>query len=167
MYPHMKKTFGTFAIAIAATLLLGAGCVATPAMPTPTPTPMPTTTPIPPVTTTRTITYVISKADPTKYCNGVDMDTAGYRKTITTQVTTTTPSGDGSDIELVKTTIGLATTGMCHAALTQLDVTVDNGTVTIPPIDGWSGVSISMCSCKPEVEVNLLRLPRINKVIWK
>lgn len=95
------------------------------------------------------------------------MDTAGYRKTITTQATTTTPPGDGSDIELVKTTIGLATTGMCQTVLKQLDITVNNGTVTIPPIDAWAGISISMCSCKPQVEVNVLRLPRVNNVVWK
>jgi hypothetical protein len=124
--PHMKTTFGTFALAIAATFLLGAGCVATPVLPTPTPTstptPTPTTTPIlPPTTTTRTLTYLVSRVDTTKYCNGVDMDTAGYRKTITTQATTTTPPGDGSDTELVKTTFGLATTGMCQTVMKQLN----------------------------------------------
>ena len=38
--------------------------------------------------TTHTINYLISPEDTTKYCNGVDMDTDGYRKTITVQMTT-------------------------------------------------------------------------------
>jgi len=36
-----------------------------------------------------------------------------------------------------------------------------------PPIPGWAGICIAMCTCKPEVEVNLLRLPGISKVVWE
>jgi hypothetical protein len=117
-------------------------------------------------TPVQTITYLISPADSTKYCNGVDMDSAGYQKTITTERTTSTPELNTTILQLIKATINAATTGMCREALNQTSITESNGVVTISPLEGWAGVSITMCSCKPQVEVNLLRLPGITKVVW-
>lgn len=114
---------------------------------------------------TSSLTYLVSKEDTTKFCNGVDMDSAGYRKTIVTSITTDTPAMTQS--ELIKKTLDLATTGMCRTVLGQLDVSVSSSIAYIPPIDGWAGVSITMCSCKPQVEVNLLRIPGIKEVIWQ
>jgi len=114
----------------------------------------------------QTITYLISKSDSTKYCNGADMDSAGYQKTIITERTTSTPELNTTVLQLIKSTINAATTGMCREALNQVNITENNGVVSIPPIEGWAGISIAMCSCKPQVEVNLLRLPGITKVLW-
>ena len=116
---------------------------------------------------TSTISYLISKEDPTKYCNGADMDSAGYRKTIITEATTTAPKANMTETELVKNTIIAATTGMCQDVMKQLDFKVTSGTAYIPPIEGWAGVSITMCSCKPQVEVNVLKIPGIKQVIWE
>lgn len=116
---------------------------------------------------TLTITYLISKEDRTKYCNGADMDSAGYKKTIIIEATTTTTEADKTETELIKNTIIAATAGMCQNVMKQLDFKVASGTAYIPPIDGWAGMSIVMCSCKPEVEVNLLRIPGIIQVIWE
>lgn len=117
-------------------------------------------------TATTTISYFISPEETTKYCNGDDMDSAGYEKTITIEKSTSTAEINPTKTQIIKTVIDAATTGMCHTVLSQLDITENNGVVSIPPIEGWAGVSITMCSCKPQVEVNLLKLPGITQVIW-
>jgi len=113
-----------------------------------------------------TTSYLVSTADKLKFCNGADMDSDGYRKTITKEVIATI-SGNATMAQTAKNIAVLATDGQCQEALTQLEFTVDGDTVTIPPIDGWAGISIAMCSCKPEVEVNLLRLPGIKHIVWE
>jgi len=122
--------------------------------------------PIISTTSVQQITYLVSPEDPTKYCNGEDMDSIGYQKTITHQESTSTPLANPSKLEIIKTVLNAATTGMCHDALNQADIREDNGVVYIPPFDGWAGISITMCSCQPQVEVNLLQIPDITKVVW-
>lgn len=155
----MKNPLGKLVFGLTTLIFLGAGCISSPENQV-----------LKPVNTKseqRVITYLISKEDTIKYCNGVDMDSAGYRKTITIEKTTTTPKGDGTETELVKAVLGFATTGMCQDVMKQLDLKVASGMVYIPQIDGWAGIGITMCSCVPQVEVNLLRLPGIQKVIWQ
>ena len=121
----------------------------------------------PPVATSTVINYLISKEDPLKYCNGADMNSDAFRKTITAPMSSTTPEINLTEAQLAKKTAILSTSGMCQDVLRQLgDFTVASSTVSIPPIDGWAGVSIVMCYCQPQVEVNLLRLPGITKVVW-
>ncbi len=116
-------------------------------------------------TSTQTVTYLTSPDDTTNYCNGQNMNSAEYRKTITIPVTTTT-AANLSQTELVKFVLNAATTGMCQAVLRQSNISVANGVVTIPPFDGWAGISIALCSCQPQVEVNALNIPGITKVVW-
>ncbi|HZJ40740.1 MAG TPA: Gmad2 immunoglobulin-like domain-containing protein [Candidatus Saccharimonadales bacterium] len=113
-----------------------------------------------------TITYLVSQEDTTKYCNGEDMNSADYQKTIITKESTTTLEANPTRIKVIKTILNAATTGMCNTVLGQLDITENNGIVYIPQIEDWAGISIAMCSCKPQVEVNLLQIPGITKVIW-
>lgn len=113
----------------------------------------------------QSVTFLVSPEDATKYCNGVDMKSDEYRQTITVPVITTTPA-NLTQTELVKFVVNAATTGMCQTALNQADISVANGVVQIPPLDGWAGISIALCSCQPQVEVNLLRLPGITNVSW-
>ncbi len=115
---------------------------------------------------TQVISYLVSTEDPTKYCNGDNMDSAGYRETITIPKSTSTPELAPTKLQIIKATIDAATTGMCRDAMDQLDITENNGTVYIPPIDAWAGVSIVMCYCKPQVEVNVLHIPGIKDVVW-
>jgi hypothetical protein len=118
--------------------------------------------------TSTVITYLISSEDPLKYCNGADMDSAGFRKTITVEMSSTTPETNLTLAQLAKKTAILATNGMCQTVLQQGgDFTVASSTVQIPPIEGWAGVSIVMCYCQSQVEVNMLCLPGITKVVWK
>jgi hypothetical protein len=118
------------------------------------------------------ITYLISKESTTKYCSGDTTDNSdAYRKTITTEVESNIPaasvtSGAISPTDLVKQILALAA-NCGQANLSSLDIKVVNGVVEIPPIDGWAGISITMCSCIPQVEVNLLHLPGITKVVWE
>ncbi len=155
----MKNVIGKLVLVLTAIVFLGAGCVALQKNQTPKPAET--------KNDQRTIKYLISNEDTTKYCNGADMSSIGYRKTITKEETTTTAKGDGTEAELVKSILSVATTGMCQNVMKQLDFKVASGTVFIPPIEGWAGVSITMCSCVPQVEVNLLQMPGIQKVIWQ
>jgi hypothetical protein len=117
--------------------------------------------------TQQSVTYLISEQDETLYCNGDDMDSDGYRKTITKEVTALVPKGNGTQAALAKAILGLATKGNCRTTLMQSTITISNGIVFIPAMDGWAGISIAMCSCTPQVEVNMLRLPGITKVVWQ
>ncbi|MCX6779810.1 MAG: hypothetical protein NT034_01365 [Candidatus Magasanikbacteria bacterium] len=114
----------------------------------------------------KTISYLVSPEETIKYCNGVDMDSDGYRSTITQEKTTFTTEANPTTNQIIKSVVNAATTGMCNTVLNQLNITEKNGIVTIPTIEGWAGISITMCSCKPQVEVNLLRLPGITNVVW-
>lgn len=118
-------------------------------------------------TPVKTLTYLSSTTDSTKYCNGVQMDSAGYKKTVTVEHATSTLEDNPTPTQLVKETIHAATVGMCRTVLDQLAITVSDGVVTIPAIDGWAGSSIVMCSCKPLVETNVLRIPGISGLIWQ
>ncbi len=114
-----------------------------------------------------TLTYLSSTAKATDYCNGADMDSAGYKKTITVENTTSTLVTNPTQLQLVKETIRAATVGMCRTVLDQAQIKIENSVVTIPPLDGWAGSSITLCSCKPMVETNVLRIPGMTKVVWE
>lgn len=94
------------------------------------------------------------------------MDSAGYRASLTVAHTGTIAKANPTTEEIIRATIDAATTGMCHTVMSQTSITEKNGVVTIAPIDAWAGVSITMCSCKPQVEVNILQIPGMKKVIW-
>lgn len=113
------------------------------------------------------LSYVVSPVDATTYCDGAKMDSEGYRKTITVEKTTSTPAENPTKAQLVKATILAATTGMCNTVMGQATITEKNGTIFIPPIGAWAGVSITMCSCRPIVETNVLRIPGVTKVVWQ
>jgi len=156
-----------FAAVIATIAFLAAGC----SLPTPSASMSKPISAVPPVSTkaatSTTISYLVSREDTNKYCNGADMNSAAYRQTITVPMSSTTLETNLTEAQLAKETAILATSGMCQEVLRQLpDFTVASGTVEIPPIEGWAGVSIVMCYCQPQVEVNLLRLPGITKVSW-
>lgn len=114
-----------------------------------------------------TISFLSSKEVSTKYCNGADMDSVGYQKTITVEHMTSTLEKNPTPLQIVKETLHAATTGMCQTVLDQLNIMEKDGTVTIPPMEGWAGVSITMCTCKPIVETNILRIPGMTKVVWQ
>ena len=115
----------------------------------------------------QTISYLVSSSSSQPFCNGDQMDSVGYQKTLTVTMTTSTAEVHPTLVQRVRETLSAATTGMCRTALNIPSVTVENGTVTIPPIDGWAGISMAMCSCKPEVETNLLRISGVASVVWK
>ncbi len=112
-------------------------------------------------------TVLVSDEDTTKYCNGTVMDSDGYRKTIIKIQPFVPAPASVSQADRLRAVLAASTTGMCKTIITGLDVTVNDGAAHIPPIDGWAGVSITMCSCKPQVEVNLLRQPGITSVVWE
>lgn len=114
----------------------------------------------------RTMTVLVSVESPSAYCNGEQMDSDGYRKTLTREKAIDLPPEGANDTELVRAVLDAATQGMCHTVMRQLNYRNDAGTLHVPRFDGWAGVSITMCSCKPEVEVNFARIPGVTRVVW-
>lgn len=113
------------------------------------------------------LTYLSSTKDRLDYCNGSISDSDGYRKTITHKVITHTVIDKMTPNELAKATVLAATSGKCHRIMEQTTIKVTGNTAYIAPIDGSAGISITMCSCRPEIEVNLLQLEGINKVVFE
>jgi hypothetical protein len=120
-----------------------------------------------PVTTT--ISYLTSADDFTKYCNGGDMNGAGYKKSLTEVKTLTIPGTNLSQTELIKQTVIAASNAANLSDITLSDpnfLKISGNTAYIEPIDGWAGVSIFLCAWQPLVEVNILQFPEIKKVEW-
>jgi hypothetical protein len=117
------------------------------------------------------VSIVLPTADRLKFCNGGDMDSAGFRKTITKNDTVIIPGANLDASQLASQMLVLAAqkADMTFPQSTENPLTyvkVTNQTAYIQPTDGWAGVSISLCAWQPFVEVNLLQLPGIKKVVW-
>ncbi|MCX6745427.1 MAG: hypothetical protein NTX00_00215 [Candidatus Parcubacteria bacterium] len=117
------------------------------------------------------ISFLVPTQDPLKYCNGADMDSEGFRKTITNEVTRTIFETNLTEDQLANKTLELAAQ---EAKMNFPQSTTDptgymkvlGDTSYIQPTDGWAGVSIFMCAWKPFVEANLLKLSNIKNVVW-
>jgi hypothetical protein len=107
---------------------------------------------------------LVSNAQRTDFCDGERLDSDGYRKTLTQERNIVLPRD--SDTERVRAVIDAATAGQCKQVMRQLNYRLEQGTLHIPPFDAWAGVSIVMCSCRPELEVNLKRLPGVTRLVW-
>lgn len=114
----------------------------------------------------RTMTVLVSSEASTTYCNGEQMDSAGYRKTLTREKRIELPPEGATATEVARAVLAAATEGMCNTVMSQLEYRREDGALHIPPFDAWAGVSITMCSCQPEVEVNLARIPGVTRVVW-
>ena len=112
------------------------------------------------------MTVLVSPASPSDYCNGEQMDSDGYRKTLTVGKRVALPPADAGATKVVRAVVDAATEGMCQTVMSQLEYRLEGSTLHIPPFDAWAGVSITMCSCQPEVEVNLARIPGVERVVW-
>jgi len=117
------------------------------------------------------VSFLIPTEDPLKYCNGADMDSEGFRKIITKEVTKTIAETNLTEDQLVNKTLELAAQ---EAKITFPQNTTDQttyikvigDTAYVQPTYGWAGVSIFLCYWKPFVEVNLLYLTNIKNVVW-
>ncbi|MDD2758350.1 MAG: hypothetical protein PHD72_03190 [Patescibacteria group bacterium] len=120
------------------------------------------------------ISYFVSPNGPDdklKYCNGADMDSAGYKNSLTKMVTSSFGyfGGNFSRSALINETIRRAAieAGFSpNLADTVGYIKVASGTAYIKPTDGWAGVSIYLCTWQPFVEKNLEQFTEIKKVDW-
>jgi len=125
--------------------------------------------PVIPETQKTTVTYFVSPDEYTKYCNGGDMDSAGYQKSLTKKLTKTV---EGTNLTLVEKAYLTVNSASEQANLSNIIETDNNylkisgQTVYIKPVDGWAGVSIFLCAWQPLVETNLLQFPEIKKIEW-
>jgi hypothetical protein len=162
----MKK-FTYLVAAGAALMMLGAGCSPAPRLPQANNAQNLPLAGNVNVVKTADINYLASSADMAKFCNGADMDSDGFRKTITVKKTAVATKSDLTPLELVQETLAAATGDRCVQVLNKANIKVANGIVTMAPVEGWAGVSISLCGCKPLIEVNALQIPGIAKVVWQ
>lgn len=123
-----------------------------------------------PATPTETeITYFLPTSDSQKFCNGADMDSEGFRKTITKETKAKITEPISNKNQLIKQTLinavdksGFSITN----TVTENYLKIIGDTAYIQPIEGWAGVSIFLCYWKPFMEVNLLQFSEIKKVEW-
>lgn len=116
-----------------------------------------------------TVNFLVSPDVYTKYCDGANMDSEGYRKSIVKQVTKILPGTNFSQNELINKIIVLASEESNLTSVTSMDqnfIKIVNDTAYIKPIEGWAGVSIFLCAWKPLVETNILYLTNIKNVAW-
>ena len=115
------------------------------------------------------IISLTSTSDSLTFCNGADMDSAGYQKTLTKKLATTIQGENLSLLEQLKATIIAASQAESLTDVTDMEkdfIKVTGDTAYLKPIDGWAGVSIFLCAWKPLVEANILQFPEIKKVEW-
>lgn len=112
------------------------------------------------------MTVLVSSAAPGEYCNGENMDSDGYRKTLTREKRIALPPAEAGTTLVVRAVLAAATEGMCQTVMTELEYRLEGSTLHVPPFDAWAGVSITMCSCQPEVDINLARIPGVTRVVW-
>lgn len=113
------------------------------------------------------LTYLSSTENSLDYCNGDKNGSLIYRKTITHKVRTNTVIDNMTLTELAKATVLAATSGQCKKIMEQTAIRITNKTAYVAPVQGSAGISIIMCSCRPEIEVNLLQLQGIDNVVFE
>ncbi len=117
-----------------------------------------------------TITYYVAQnADVrTQFCNGADMDSAGYKNAVATKQTKVVP-GKLLTFEQIKAVLkAAAAVDFADSPYTLIDkTTFDNGVVTLHPAGGWAGSSIFLCAWKPFAEKQLEQFPEVKSVKWE
>lgn len=155
--------------------LIGVGCGA----PASNMTKPPVSKPITPINPRTKITYFLSpnEGDKLKYCNGGDMDSAGYKKNLTKEDYINIV-GDLSLNRKIFLTLYHAAAGEGFfpssdprdndEGYTRVSsTTYENGVVTLHPGGGWAGVSIFDCAWRPFVEKQLEQFSEVKQIKWE
>jgi hypothetical protein len=127
----------------------------------------------PAVVSPKNVSLYYSTAEKTKFCNGDDMDSAGYAKTINEQAafplseSLKTPEAQFSYL----VNAGADYVGepySCPASFVKdLQFKFRNDVAYLfNPGGGWAGISIEMCTCEPFLDYNLSRSFGITKTSW-
>jgi hypothetical protein len=150
-----------FVVLAALLSLMGAGCAPVLQLSST------TTTSTASVSYPNTASILVSNEDSGAYCNGDAMDSTGYERTISHAKQVTLDHAPINQADYIKSILLAATSGMCQQVISQSDISIDSeGTLHIPPTDGWAGVSITMCSCVPQVRTNALHIAGVKKLEW-
>lgn len=157
-----------YILPVAALLILGAGCTSSVSVGLqPTSTVGITTTPVKQETT---LTYYTSAKPYTTFCNGTDMNSAGYKQSLTEKNTKTVP-GVLLVEDIIKNTLISAANNsdfVSSGLYTRIaSTTFSNGVVTVRPASGWAGSSIFMCAWQPFVEKQLETIPEVKQIKWE
>jgi hypothetical protein len=116
----------------------------------------------------REVTYLVSKENPRLFCNGNQMNGAGFARTVTELQSARINSLFLSEESLLKLSVSHASRATYAAHSYHLPkINLYHHVAYVEPLEGWSGVSIFLCSWKPLVEKNLLRYPFVERVVWR
>lgn len=114
--------------------------------------------------TSKVVNYLVSTDNSINFCNGGDMDSVGYRKTLTKIEKAVVPK-NLSQIDLLREVLKLSTGGSCHQWYNEMKI--KGGTLIFSMSGGlWAGSSINLCHCMPEIEVNASRFFGIKNFEW-
>ena len=120
-----------------------------------------------PVESTVVTYYLLPDGSPS-FCDGMNMDSIGYKAALTKKVTQIVP-GSLTTEEKIKATLRLAVADSGsfgeNYALTA-NTTFENGIVTMHSANGWAGSSIFYCAWKPFVEKNLEQFTEVKEIKW-
>lgn len=86
------------------------------------------------------ITYLVSEADVTTYCNGSEMEQNAYRKTISLEKESKISKQGLSILDIAKETAMLALDDKCCKNIDIPNLKYKNGIVKIPPVRGRAGI---------------------------
>lgn len=119
-------------------------------------------------TATTLITYYLLNPLSMKFCNGVNMNSAGYKAALT-QKKTQNVMGDLAIEQKIQVTLRVAAeAAQFNTAYTRTaSTTFANGTATMHSANGWAGSSIFYCAWKPFVEKNLAQFPEVTNIKWE
>jgi len=112
--------------------------------------------------------YTLSKPEnKTNFCDGANMDSAGYKTALTKQITVTLPENLTIEKKIIKTLSLGANAEQYGEEYTNIaSTTFKNGIVTMYSLNGWAGSSIFYCSWKPFVEKNLEQFSEVKEIRW-
>ncbi len=126
-----------------------------------------------PFSSEKKVTLYYSSVDQIKYCNGDDMDSVGYGKTLDKKISFPLPESLKTPEEKFSylMDVGASYVGgasSCPSAfLKDLQLKVKNNVAYLyNPGGGWAGFSIAMCACEPFLNKNLSGLFGVTKTSW-
>jgi len=112
--------------------------------------------------------YIFDKKNTNEtFCNGEDMDSAGFKSALTKKVNVTVSGNLTINERIIKTLSLASTANNFNKAYTRInEIVYKNNIVAMGSTDGWAGSSIFYCGWKPFVEKNLEQFSDVKKIIW-
>ncbi len=123
----------------------------------------------PPLAKSTPITYyILDKINTNQtFCNGDNMDSAGFKAALTKKINIDVPNNLTTEEKIIKTLSLAAAGNSFNKPYTRIEeISYKNNIVYMGPVEGWAGSSIFYCAWKPFVEKNLEQFEDVKEIIW-